>query len=62
MRNGVPTLLNISRIMCRYVSVFAPGLRNQFSGNPALLAALLAAETACGLLVEELEAVRVLGD
>lgn len=62
MRNGVPTLLKISRVMCRYVAVFSPGLRTAFASNAALLVALTAAETACGLLVEELEAIKEYGD
>lgn len=49
-RDGLPSLLEFSRQLCRIVSAFAPIIRAKFPNNAELLLALTSAETMCGLL------------
>lgn len=49
-RNGLRTLYNISRALCRAVTFFAPALRNQYRNNPQVIQALELAESVCSIL------------
>lgn len=61
-RTGVPTLLGLAHRMCQVIVKFTPILTAKYSANPALLAALTAANAACGVLAAELALVREHGD
>ena len=61
-RTYVPTLARISLQLCKTVTKATPVITRLYPANDALLAALAAANSACALLVEELEAVREYGD
>lgn len=61
-RNYVFTLQKVAMALCKYIAVATPILQRQYPENATLQAALVAANTACGVLFEELEAVRVVGD
>lgn len=60
-RTGVPTLISVAEAMCKYIVRFTPLIEKAFPGNAALAAALIAANSACTVLGEELRAVRELG-
>jgi hypothetical protein len=57
-RTGIPTLNDLAKEMCKYVTKFSPGLAIIYASNPALLAALAAASAACAELAKETEKVR----
>lgn len=57
-RNGIPTLYRLALRMCNLLDRFYPILAVQYSGNAALLAALAAAQSACGVLAVETNKVR----
>lgn len=61
-RTGVPTMLQVSKNLCRLVVKFEPVIRATYPANNALSVALTAALTACQVLVTELDAVREIGD
>jgi hypothetical protein len=61
-RDGVPTLLKLAKLSCKALTKFTPYLTVKYSSNPALLAALAAAQGACAVLDNELEKVREYGD
>lgn len=63
VRDGVPALDKLARDLCRILSVFGPIIRQKYSGNAALMTALVAAEGMCALLPEALhEVMTVEGD
>lgn len=49
-RNGLRTLYNISRALCRAVTFFAPALRLQYRNNEQVLNALTLVESVCSIL------------
>lgn len=53
-RNGVWTLEQISRKMCKYILQFTPLIRKAYPENTAILVALEAANVACMALEAEL--------
>jgi len=48
--------------MCKYIVAFTPAIQRAYPSNSALLAALAAANAACGVLASELQEVREYGD
>lgn len=52
----------IARNLCRAVAAFTPAIEKAYGDNATLMAALVAANTACATLVSEIEDVRVYGD
>lgn len=52
---GFYSLRKTAYALCGYLYKFGPVIRLTFPDSPALLAALSAAETACHLLVEEID-------
>lgn len=61
-RTGIPTILQVAQEMCRLIVKFTPVIQAIYPNNTALLAALAAANAACAELVQEVAAVRELGD
>jgi len=61
-RIGVPTLMRVAHQMCKYIVAFTPAIQRAYPSNSALLAALAAANAACGVLASELQEVREYGD
>lgn len=61
-RIGVPALMRVARQMCKYIVLFTPAIQRTYPSNSALLAALAAANAACGVLASELQTVREYGD
>lgn len=61
-KTGIPTLNDIAKEMCKYLAKFGPGLAILYASNPALLAALAAANAACHELAIRTEEVRDIGD
>lgn len=61
-RTGIPTLLGLAIKMCNFLSRYTVVITALYPTNTALLAALAAANAACGTLATELEAVREYGD
>lgn len=52
-RNGLRTIRDFAQRVCRYITFWSPVIYAAFPANPALRGALLAANQACALLVEE---------
>lgn len=52
-RNGLRTIRDFAQKVCRYITFWQPIILLAFPANPALRAALIAANNACALLVEE---------
>ena len=61
-RTGIPTLMFLARRMCKMLSAYSGVITKLYPDNTALLAALAAANVACGVLFVELDAVRDYGD
>lgn len=61
-RTGVPTLMHVARLLCKYIVQFTPTITQLYPSNAALLAALAAANTACSALHAALAEVREYGD
>ena len=61
-RTGIPTILEVAQALCRLVTKFTPIIAQLYPTNTALLAALEAANAACGVLVQQLALVREYGD
>jgi len=59
---GAWTLWKISTELCRALNKFSPYLKMTYAANPALIAALVAAEEACNLLKAEAYKLREIGD
>lgn len=49
-RNGLRSLYNLSRALCRAVNFFSPALRLQYRNNQAILNALALVESVCSIL------------
>lgn len=60
-RDGLRSMYDVSRTLCRIVTTFGPFLRSKYAGNVQVLTALEAAEAACTLIVPNLEAELVTG-
>ena len=56
-RNGLRSVRNFAQQVCKYITTWTPIIRLAFPANPALQAALSAANSACALLVEEADKV-----
>jgi len=54
-RTGIPTLITVARTMCKYIVKFTPLIRAFTDNNAAVMAALEAANAACGVLEAELQ-------
>ena len=52
-RNGLRTIRDFAQKICEYITFWTPVIKLAFPGNPALYAALIAANQACALLVDE---------
>lgn len=61
-RTGVPSMIKVAQRLCYLITKFTPILTQLYPNNIALLAALAAANAACGTLSAELAAVRETGD
>lgn len=61
-RTGVPSLIKTAQRLCYLITKFTPVITHLYPTNLALLAALAAANAACGTLEAELAAVREFGD
>ena len=62
LRTGLPTIRDVANSLCRYVATFAPIITRTYPANTALQAALVAAQAACAVLVEEADAQLPIGD
>lgn len=60
-RTGIPSLIQVSKVLCELLVHFSPIIRRLYPSNTALHAALAAAEAACAVLRDELEAQREIG-
>lgn len=61
-KTGVPALMDVAQEMCRLIVKFTPVIERLYGDNPALMAALAAANAACAVLHAELATVRQHGD
>lgn len=61
-RDGIPTMIKVAQRLCQLVTKFTPIITLKFPGNAPLLAALAAANAACGVLASELALNRDYGD
>lgn len=61
-RTGVPSLMKVAERLCFLITKFTPVITQLYPTNTALLAALAAANAACGTLDAELAKVREYGD
>lgn len=61
-RTGLSTLHRVARELCRYIGLFTPIIQRLYGDNAALMAALSAANAACGVLVTEIGDVLEYGD
>lgn len=58
----VPLLMDLARSLCLAITRGTPVLTRLYGDNPALMAALTAANASCTVLFEELSKVREYGD
>lgn len=56
-RNGLRSIRDFAQNVCKYVTFWTPVIKLAFPANPALYAALAAANSACALLVDEADKV-----
>lgn len=61
-RTGMPTITKLAKQLCKYIVQFEPIIRVVTSNDPAVLAALAAALSACQVLDAELTAYIPVGD
>ena len=61
-RTGIPTLMDVAKEMCRLLLKFDLVIRSFTNNDPAVIAALEAAQAACAVLRQELAEYRVYGD
>ena len=61
-RTGVPTLIGVAKRMCDLIVRYGDVIALLYPTNTALIAALAAANAACGVLAAELAKVREYGD
>lgn len=52
-RNGLRTIRDFAQKICQFITFWTPAIKVAFPANPALYGALVAANTACALLVDE---------
>jgi hypothetical protein len=55
-RTGLPSMRALAVILCRLVAQFTPVITKLYPDNALLLAALVAANAACGELVTQIDA------
>lgn len=55
-RSGLWSIRYFGLKMCRYIALFTPVIQRLYPNNGALLAALAAANAACEVLVQEINA------
>lgn len=56
-RNGLRSIREFAQNVCKYITFWTPVIKLAFPANPALYAALTAANQACALLVDEADKV-----
>lgn len=56
-RNGLRSIRDFAQQVCKFITFWTPAIKLAFPANPALYAALLAANQACALLVDEADKV-----
>jgi hypothetical protein len=56
-RNGLRSIRDFAQNVCKYITFWTPIIKLAFPANPALYAALIAANNACALLVDEADKV-----
>jgi hypothetical protein len=61
-RTGVPTLLKVAMRLCKLLNRYGPVISVLYPDNTALRTALVAAQTACSELADELALVKEWGD
>lgn len=61
-RTGLATIRAIAYRMCQMVATFGPIIERAYPGNAALKAALVAAQAACAVLVDEADGALPVGD
>ena len=61
-RTGIFKTQSLAKQLCRAVTLADPAIRKVYGSNATLIAALEAANAACALLADEVEAVREFGD
>lgn len=61
-RTGIPTMIEVGKRLCKLITNYTPVITQLFPDNEELLAALVAANTACAALTAALSAVREYGD
>lgn len=49
-RDGMTTMLELGKALCKLVLAFAPIIRGKYSGNTAIIALLIAVENLCPLI------------
>lgn len=57
-RIGFYTIRKLATQLCKYITRYTPIIAQLYDGSPALLAALAAANAACGVLVENIDLVQ----
>ncbi len=61
-RTGLPTIRDVAFALCQYVNTYSAIITKIYPANTALQAALVAAQAACHVLVEEADAQLPIGD
>lgn len=61
-RTGIPTMITVAEKLCQLITRYGSVIELLYPTNSALIAALAAANAACGVLDVELKKVRELGD
>lgn len=54
VKTGIPTLVGVARLVCKTITALRPLILKATDNNPAVLAALAAAQAACSTLDEVL--------
>lgn len=54
-RTGIPSLIDAANELCRLLTKFAPLITALYGSDPAVTAALAAAQAACSALVDALQ-------
>lgn len=59
--NGIYSITRFAKLVCKFITRYAPGLKQQFPTDLTLHVALDAALLACAVLVDELNDVAPVG-
>jgi hypothetical protein len=54
-RSGLPTILQLAKQLCKFISVWTPVIQKFYGGNAALMAALASANAACAVLAAAID-------